>query len=161
MKTSSQESCNSEPNGFTLIEIEGDLFTSSDSLCHCVSEDLRMGKGIAKVFRTKFGSINELKGQGAQTGQMAVLKDRDRFIYYLVTKPYYYSKPTYQTLESSLKMMKDHMVSNNVTRLSMPLIGCGLDRLKWEEVRKLLKQVFNRTNITITVYTLPEKEQNL
>lgn len=42
--SSQHTSSNDESNGFTLKEIEGDLFTSSDSLCHCVSEDLRMGK---------------------------------------------------------------------------------------------------------------------
>ena len=47
-------------------EIRGDLFTTSDdtSLAHCVSTDLSMSKGIAKLFRDKFGGVNELKKQG-------------------------------------------------------------------------------------------------
>jgi hypothetical protein len=47
-------------------EIHGDLFTSSNdtSLAHCVSKDLSMSKGIAKLFRDKFSGINELKKQG-------------------------------------------------------------------------------------------------
>jgi hypothetical protein len=31
-------------DGCIVDEIEGDLFMSADSLCHCVSEDLHMGK---------------------------------------------------------------------------------------------------------------------
>ena len=31
-------------DGVIIDEIEGDLFSSTDSLCHCVSEDLHMGK---------------------------------------------------------------------------------------------------------------------
>jgi hypothetical protein len=47
-------------------EIHGDLFTaaSTTSLAHCVSRDMHMGKGIATLFRDKFGQINELKKQG-------------------------------------------------------------------------------------------------
>lgn len=49
-----------------LKEIKGDLFScpASTSLAHCVSEDLRMGKGIATLFKTKFGRVSELKAQG-------------------------------------------------------------------------------------------------
>ena len=48
---------------FILNEVSGDLFKSpkSHSLCHCVSRDFRLGKGIAKLFREKFGRIDELK----------------------------------------------------------------------------------------------------
>ena len=44
--------------------VKGDLFTSpaSSSLAHCVSECLAMGKGIAPLFKNKFGGVAELKG---------------------------------------------------------------------------------------------------
>ena len=46
-------------------EIRGDLFSASSntSLAHCVSRDMHMSKGIATLFRDKFGQINELKNQ--------------------------------------------------------------------------------------------------
>ena len=56
--------------GFNLIcsffNTQGDLFASSSSasLAHCVSKDLHMGKGIATVFKKKFGGVGELKSQG-------------------------------------------------------------------------------------------------
>lgn len=48
-------------------EINGDLFTTDDdvSLAHCVSQDLSMSKGIATLFRDRFGQINALKKQSA------------------------------------------------------------------------------------------------
>jgi hypothetical protein len=46
----------------------------------------RLGKGIAKIFREKFGRIAELEASGSQVGEIAVLKDGPRFIYNLVTK---------------------------------------------------------------------------
>lgn len=33
-------------------------------------------------------------------------------------------------------------------------IGCGLDRLDWKKVSTMLEEVFEDTNIHITVYTL-------
>ena len=46
--------------------MKGDLFDcpETDSLVHCVSEDLRMGKGIAVTFKKKFGGVEELEAQG-------------------------------------------------------------------------------------------------
>ena len=51
---------------FDFREIRGDLFQcpSSASLAHCVSEDMRMGRGIAKIFKNQFGGVEELKKQG-------------------------------------------------------------------------------------------------
>lgn len=56
----------SDPEHLSLSEVRGDLFTcpSKTSLAHCVSEDLRMGKGIATLFKAKFGRVSELKAQG-------------------------------------------------------------------------------------------------
>jgi O-acetyl-ADP-ribose deacetylase (regulator of RNase III) len=87
------------------------------------------------------------------TGGCAVLKKDDRYIYYLVTKAISgKSYPTYESLESSLKVMRDHMVQNNVMEIAIPQIGCGLDGLKWNEVTQRLLTVFDETNINMTVY---------
>lgn len=133
-----------------------------------------MGAGIAVKFKQLFGGVDELRKQNAscftrkllsfviivdflfqvKTGGCAVLKDKDRYIYYLVTKDktgtgFY---PTYDSLESSLKEMLNHMVANNVTELAIPQIGCGLDGLKWEEVEARIRNVFKESDVEITVY---------
>lgn len=38
-------------------------------------------------------------------------------------------------------------------------IGCGLDRLQWDRVSAILEQVFSHANISITVYSLPERTE--
>lgn len=43
---------------------------------------------------------------------------------------------------------KDEMFS------SVFRIGCGLDRLQWENVSVIIEEVFEATDIKITVYTL-------
>lgn len=49
-----------------MKEIKGDLFScpNNSSLAHCISADVAMGKGIAVLFKKKFGGVQELKKQG-------------------------------------------------------------------------------------------------
>ena len=139
--------------------VKGDLFSSTDeSLCHCVSEDFKMGKGIALTFRKKFGNVDYLKNQNKKVGEVAVLEFEDLVIFYLVTKKYYYGKPTYSSLRQCLIEMRDIMVENKIKTLSMPKIGAGLDRLEWPKVQKIIEDVFCeafcRDEVRITVYEL-------
>ncbi|XP_067303408.1 ADP-ribose glycohydrolase OARD1 [Pseudorasbora parva] len=142
--------------GWRLLHMRGDLFTcpSTDALAHCISEDCRMGAGVALLFKKKFCGVEELLAQEKQPGQCAVLKRSGRFVYYLVTKKKYYQKPTYDILRKSLVSMREHCLANGVNSISMPRIGCGLDKLKWEHVSSIITEVFQDTNITITVYTI-------
>lgn len=61
--------------------------------------------------RRKFDRVAELQSQKVSTGGVAVLKDSNRFIYYLVTKDRSTEKPKYPNLAKSLAAMRDHMVS--------------------------------------------------
>ncbi|XP_061218993.1 ADP-ribose glycohydrolase OARD1 isoform X1 [Neopsephotus bourkii] len=136
--------------------VKGDLFTCppQDALAHCISEDCRMGAGIARLFKEKFGGVQELLAQQKKTGEVAVLQRDDRYIYYLITKKKASHKPTYDSMRKSLEAMKAHSLNNGVTDISMPRIGCGLDGLDWNKVSAILEEVFEGTDIKITVYTL-------
>ena len=84
--------------------------------------------------------------------------ESQRFVYRLITKVRYFHKPTYKALRLSLEAMKNHAESKKVLRISMPQIGCGLDKLDWRKVRTLIKEVFWPTNIEIIVFLKPFKE---
>ncbi|KAL3882035.1 hypothetical protein ACJMK2_028415 [Sinanodonta woodiana] len=138
----------------------GDLFDcpKTDSLAHCVSQDLKMGKGIAVTFKKKFGQVEELKRQAKKVGEIAYLQKDGRYIYYLITKEKANHKPVYDDFKKSLQYLKKHCEFANVTHLSMPRIGCGLDGLEWSKVEHILRDIFGDININITVYDLPPKE---
>lgn len=48
--------------------------------------------------------------------------------------------------------MKKHMLDNGITKLAMPRIGCGLDRLEWSIVSLILEDIFKDTTCDVIVY---------
>ena len=136
--------------------ISGDLFScpSSHSMAHCISADCRLGKGIALMFKNKFGGVLEIRSQHCRPGDVAVLRRGERFIYALVTKQKYSDKPTYETLKRSLHALREHCVSHEVRHLAMPRIGCGLDRLSWDRVLAMIRSEFKDTSVNVEIYSL-------
>ncbi|GJQ70845.1 hypothetical protein Trydic_g768 [Trypoxylus dichotomus] len=126
------------------------------SLGHCVAEDMNMGSGIAVLFRREFKRVDELLNQRRTQGHVAILEDRGRFIYYLVTKRASTGKPTYFTLWSSLQEMKDHIITKNVKKLALPRIGCGLDALEWKNVKNMLEYIFQNVDVDIVIYNFQQ-----
>lgn len=139
-----------------FVEINDDLFRCSKeyALVHCVSADFHMGAGIAVHFKSLFKNIQFLKSQNKVSGEVAILLYENQHIYYLVTKAHSWNKPTIKNFTNSLYDMKNHMLLNNVKKIAMPRIGCGLDRLSWFTVRNIIQSVFSDTEIEINVYYL-------
>ncbi|XP_034027502.1 ADP-ribose glycohydrolase OARD1 [Thalassophryne amazonica] len=160
-KKDNTDSSQCAEGSWSLQYVTGDLFScpEDEALAHCISEDCRMGAGIAVLFKQRFQGVDELKDQKKVTGQCAVLTRGRRYVYYLITKKRVSQKPSYESLRQSLEDMKSHCVLNGVTRVSMPRIACGLDRLKWENVSDILEEVFKHTNISVTIYSLPRKTE--
>jgi O-acetyl-ADP-ribose deacetylase (regulator of RNase III) len=137
-----------------ITELRADLFSQHNySLAHCVSKDLKMGAGIAVKFRELFGNVDNLKAQCKDVGQVAELQihGQPRHIFYLITKSVYYGKPTYEDLRKCLISLKARCQLLNITKLAIPRIGCGLDKLKWDVVRQMLNDVFIGSAIDILV----------
>lgn len=138
-----------------LSEVRQDLFAldyrNEWSLCHCISEDLAMGKGIAVIFRDTFGGVDELRRQSRRVGEVAVLPSGDCSIFYLITKSKYWNKPSYSDLEKTLGELRISLVDKKLTKLAMPKIGCGLDGLEWRKVRAIIERVFAGSGIELRV----------
>ncbi|CAG8812321.1 23493_t:CDS:1 [Cetraspora pellucida] len=141
-------------------EIQGDLFKDpdpTDALAHCVSQDLRMGKGIAKLFKEKFNGFNELKQQDKKVGEVAYLHRENRYIFYLITKFSAWDKPTEDDFKKSLVELRNLCEKHGVTRLSLPRIGAGLDGLRLDFVHDCVSSTFEESNVDVTMYYLPDK----
>ena len=146
----------------TFTMVQKDLFTVPQGyyLAHCISADFALGAGIAKQFDQVYNMRKKLKyAYGIPDGEKysedyvgnALLVDN---VFNLVTKRRSFHKPTYDDLRSSLEDMKDICNLNFITKLAMPLIGCGLDGLSWDVVSEMIKEVFEDTDIDILICTL-------
>lgn len=144
----------------TVREVHKNLFSVTHDyyLAHCVSGDFALGSGIAKQFNIMYNMKNKLRRQySVPQGQESANVGRALLVgtvFNLVTKERYFHKPTYDTLRSALEDMKGQCISNSVNRIAMPLIGCGLDRLRWDKVRDIIEDVFADTDIDILVCKL-------
>ena len=146
------------------IEEKRDLFLvdSSYYLAHCISSDFALGAGIAKEFNKRFDvkkklfdivpwGSNEKYWDGNKYEKhhgYCIKTDR---IFNLVTKRNHWHKPTLETLKNSLVSMRNLVLFYNIEKVAMPKIGCGLDKLNWNDVREIIKDVFNDTDVEILV----------
>ena len=149
-----------------LKEIKGDLFsypyTSSDIYVHCVSSDFAMGAGIAKVFSNKFPAfvtrkaemVSDYAKRFSEHRIYPVLIKNTRIVN-LVTKERYWYKPTYGSLQVSLHSLAVYLSNHPDTkRILMPRIGCGLDRLEWDEVKKMIEETLHDFHGEVLVFYL-------
>lgn len=133
-----------------LLYFRCDLFSMGSTiyLAHCISADYALGKGIAVEFQRRYDLRWRLEERGRGKWPDCILIGR---VFNLVTKPRYFDKPTYVSLESSLLTMKGIIERAGIKEIAMPKIGCGLDRLAWPRVEALLKKTFADTDAKITV----------
>ena len=123
------------------------------SLAHCVSQCLKMRKGVARSFRERYQRLDELHEQGCQVGDVCILGNGEgKFLYYLVTKPKMHSKPTLDSLAETLVVMKRHAMMNNVKAIHLPKIGSGRDKLPWNRVYRIIRAVFGNSGISIRIF---------
>lgn len=136
--------------------IHGDLLDSTEPIVHCISSDCALGAGIAKTITQKYGTKDKLYPYKAKI--MSKFKNEGGFavktgnVINLITKEHYYDKPTYLTLRQALNGLRNMLIKYNIKNISMPAIGCGLDRLNLDEVKIIINNIFEDTDINITMY---------
>ena len=133
-----------------------DLFTVPQGfyLVHCISGDFALGAGIAKQFVKVYNMKEKLESRWDfidKDENKAIIIDN---VFNLITKRKYYQKPTYDSLREALEDMKEQANNLLITKLAMPKIGCGLDRLEWSRVKEILEEIFEDTDIEILVCIL-------
>ena len=137
-----------------IKEEKGDLFSIEDSspiFAHCVSSDGKMDAGIAKQFVRRYGDGLQGSVDGFEVGDAVPYKNGDTKIYNLITKEKYWKKPTFKSIQSSLQSLKNRLVKNNEEKVYMPRIASGLDGKNWSKVKAKIKDVFDGSDIQITI----------
>ena len=140
----------------TITTENRDLFTVPQGyyLAHCISADFALGAGIAKAFDSVYNMRFKLFKSYPNyvfRGGDAILIDN---VFNLVTKAKGFQRPSYEFLRESLEMMREQIEFLDITKLAIPMLGCGLDRLQWTQVEHIIKDVFADMDINIVVCVL-------
>lgn len=136
-----------------------DLFKVGDRyyLVHCISADFALGAGIAAMFNRKFDLRSTLKKNHPDYIMDWIRTSRsydciqEGNVFNLITKTRCYNKPTYSSLTGSLIKLREICIKKGIKHLAMPKIGCGLDRLMWDRVSRIIKDTFSDTDIEILI----------
>lgn len=148
-------------------EIIDDLFLykTSHFLAHCISSDisynsLAMSSGIVVKFNDIYDMKNKIraytKTSKIKVGEAIVIDN----VFNLVTKRFFFLGSSYKNIEKSIIEMKNYCKSNNVKKLAIPAIGCGIDGLKWGRVSEIIKNHFYDCSTEILVCFYNQKEWN-
>ena len=131
------------------------------AIAPCVSADGKMSKGFAETTCRRVNGLQDLCRRYKTTVGSAVPywdPESNNFIYNLVTKSKFFEKPTLDNPTISLKNMRGHALLNNITTISMPKVGCGLDKLQWTDVFRLIQDTFTYSGIQIHIITKRETD---
>lgn len=138
-----------------IIEIKNDIFNEIDKikdkylLVHCMNKSLSTSKGIVVEIEKRFKVKEKIKEKydkkEIDIGSCLITDN----VCNLITKNRVYDKPTYNSLIKCLNNLYDYCNENNIKTLIMPKIGCGLDRLEWNKVKKIIIDIFKGFNIIV------------
>lgn len=137
----------------TITTVNKDLFTMPQGyyLAHCISADFALGAGIAKafdsVYNMRFKLFRNYDNYEFNGGDSLLIDN----VFNLVTKRKCWHKPTYESLREALEMMKEQLGFMDATKLAMPRVGCGLDKLSWPQVYDIICEVFEDMDIEIVI----------
>jgi len=141
------------------------------SVAHCISADAAMGAGIAKALDANFGlreRVRALPRELVAVGNVVELRCRACdgsvvSVFNMITKEAYWELPTYDTMRAALRSLRAACdeyeadagtVSSGERRmpvLTMPRIGCGIDRLAWDRVLPMVVEAFSGSGTDVRV----------
>ena len=138
---------------------EGSIIQQPISIGHCKSADARKNKSFADLLSHRISGLRSTCRKAKHfMGQVYPFSDstRERFIYKLVTKQRFCDKPKLSTLSKTIEAMKIHASTNGVSTIALPKLGCELDQMNWQQVVKILRDIFAYADVQIVLCTLEE-----
>ena len=120
-------------------------FQATTAVAHCFPADKKLNTGFAETICSKVTGLQDYC-QKAKALVCSALPywspETNNFIYNLVTKSKFFEKPTLDNLRTSLESLRGYALLNNITKTTMPKIGCGLDKLHRIHIFKLIQDTF-------------------
>src|SRR5436190_3909218 len=142
---------------FEIKTTNDDIFENSKNIVHCISRDLKFGKGFAQQINERYNSKDKCSNHKVHNKKMLIQNVDNKKIFHLITKEKFYEKPTIECIEDILKELRNYCIQNDIFELSSPKICSGLDKKDFNQILDLINKIFKETHITWFVHELPEE----
>ena len=145
-------------------EIEGDLIKMSkrgdfDIIAHGCNCKKNWGAGIALQMRGKYPKAYESDfNSSPNLGDYSICEEYDNVIVLNIYSQLYPGKPKasydsefmrYQAIENAMIKINENYKGSHI---GLPLIGAGLAGLKWQKIKKIIKNCLTDMDITVVRY---------
>ena len=129
-----------------------------------------MGKGIALMFKDRFGDnfrqyAAACKTGRVQTGLMFITEpaelDGPRWIVNFPTKQHWRSPSRLEWVAQGLQDLRRFLLENHVKSIAIPPLGAGNGGLDWPAVREQIEQALGDLDVEITVFEPTREYQNV
>ena len=129
-----------------------------------------MGKGIALMFKDRFGDnfrqyAAACKAGQVQTGHMFITEpaelDGPRWIVNFPTKQQWRSPSRLEWVTQGLQDLRRFLLENHVKSIAIPPLGAGNGGLDWPAVREQIEQALGDLDLEITVFEPTREYQNV
>lgn len=138
--------------------VKGDLFADKSLHglahgCNCVGA---MGAGIAVEFRERYPVMYETYHQLCKDGTFSLgsvmaYEYEDLIIFNLATQQTF-GDASLDAIRQSVSQMIEYSSPRNIKRIGMPRIGAGLGGLDWSDVKDLLIELGDNTDVELVVF---------
>jgi O-acetyl-ADP-ribose deacetylase (regulator of RNase III) len=144
----------------TLLHFSGDLFDSdAPALGHGVNVFGVMGAGIAVRFRREYPAMYEQYAAHCaqkllQPGRVFYWKDPEKpDVYNIASQDAPGANARLEWLEDGLDRALGHAATQGFDRIALPLIGCGIGGLQWDDVEPVYDALSTKHGVDIEVWT--------
>ena len=150
---------------------QGNLLEArAEALVNTVNTVGVMGKGIALMFKERFGENFRLyaaacKAKQVQTGRMFVTEvnelDGPRWIVNFPTKQHWRAPSQLAWVTEGLQDLRRFLIEQKVKSIAIPPLGAGNGGLEWDEVREQIEATLGDLDTEIMVFEPTRQYQNV
>ena len=137
---------------------KGNIFEAkAEALVNPVNCVGSMGAGLAKQFASRFPGMlppyEEACDQNKlQPGGIWVYRAKGVDILNLATKDHWRHESKLEWIDRGIEALADLIETNSYQSVAVPALGCGFGRLKWEDVKYLIKLHLEELDANIFVF---------
>lgn len=142
--------------------VKGDFFDyDADIMVNTVNCVGVMGAGVALSFKNKFPKMFKdysnacVKGE-VQPGKPHVWIENNMFskltIINFPTKIHWKNPSEYEYIEKGLIWLKEYLLKNEDSTVTLPALGCGYGGLDWEIVKKMINDYLGNLKAKILIF---------